>query len=71
MFSCPKSGWSSLTYNQVLQSAVTRSLWECSLNVCVEDTALFQSNIQAERDSNTFRMDITVKYSKLFRGCER
>lgn len=69
--SCPETRWITLTHGQMLQSAVTRSLQECSLAICIGDTPLFRLNAYAGRGSNSLRMDATVANSELFCGHEQ
>ena len=66
--SCPKTGWGTRTHSQVLHQAVARSLRECSLDICLEDTTPFQASAQARHGSHPLRMDVTVGPSALFRG---
>ena len=69
--SYPIMGWGTRTHNQVLHQAIARSLRECSLAVCLEDTTPSQASAQARRSSHPLRMDVSVGQSTLFREHRR
>ena len=65
--SCTKTGWSSLTYNQVLHQALARSLRERKVQFVVEDTWPFRQRGNEQNGRlNPLRMDITTEAGALF-----
>ena len=65
--SCSKTGWSSLTHNQVLHQALARSLRESKVQFVVEDTWPFRQRASEQNGRlNPLRMDITTEAGELF-----
>ena len=66
--SCTKSGWSTITHDNVIRRALLRPLRECQTSTQKEDVTPFRSSVQSGRGSNPLRMDVTVQEGDLFRG---
>ena len=65
--SCSKTGWSSLTHNQVLHQALARSLRESKVQFVVEDTRPFRQRASEQNGRlNLLRMDTTTEAGALF-----
>ena len=70
--SCTKTGWSSLTHNQVLRQALARSLRESKVQFVVEDTWPFRERTSGQNGKlNPSRMDITTEAGVLFENHPR
>ena len=67
VISCSKTGWSSLTHNQVLHQALARSLRESKVQFVVEDTWPFRQRASEQNGRlNSLRMYITTEAGALF-----
>ena len=65
--SCTKTGWSSLTHNQVLHQALAQSLRESKVQFVVEDTWPFRQRASKQNGGlKPLRMDITTEAGALF-----
>ena len=70
--SCTKTGWSSLTHNQVLHQALARSLREGKVKFVVEDIWPFRESASGQNGRlNPLRMDITTEAGALFNNHPR